>query len=129
MQQLTVKLYRSIPGSIESYGKDFNQQLDNFVGGSEQWDNNNSHGIATVPHTTIRVQRYEFGPELLVTIIELLPPILAAIAELVKLWQEARNSQQETRSVTITIGNSSYSGPIQRQSDIGLIIDLLRSVQ
>lgn len=129
MQQLTIKLYRSVPGSIESYGENFNRQLDKFVGGSELWDNHNSHGIATVPSTTIRVQRYESGPELLITIIELLPPILAAILALIKLWQETRSDQLETRTITVTVGDCSYTGPIKSQTELQKIIDLLDSVQ
>lgn len=129
MQQLTIKLYRSVPGSIESYGEDFNRQLDKFVGGSDLWDNHNSHGIATVPNTTIRVQRYESGPELLITIIELLPSILATISALIKLWQEIRGDQRETRTVTIAVGACSYSGPIKSQTELQKIIDFLGSVQ
>jgi hypothetical protein len=33
------------PGIIPSYGTKFNQLLDKFVGGADEWDTKSSHGL------------------------------------------------------------------------------------
>ncbi len=95
MTKFTIKFARPQADTIESYGKDFNHLLDQFVGGAEQWDTKKSHGQARLRQSNIQVQRYETGPEIIALLISTSPAILKSIAVLITAWGAFRKKKIE----------------------------------
>ena len=109
VQKMTVKLFREVPGSLQSYGPDVLASLDALVGGSESWDMQRWHGVATIKSTRIKVERHEDGPELVALALTAAPKILGALAALAVAWCKVKGA----RRVKLQIGKHKYEGPIE----------------
>ena len=126
MKSLKIKFYRTYEGDIPSYGNSFNQILDQLVGGTQQWDTNNSHGVAFIPTTNIHVQRYESGPEIVGLILTLAPAFIEVLTDLIVAWlQSHKKTKKEERTIKLTVGGCSYEGPIMDKEELSKIISLL----
>ncbi|MEZ4863676.1 MAG: hypothetical protein R3C14_20310 [Caldilineaceae bacterium] len=102
MSKIVIKFNRSISDDIPSYGAKFNQLLDDLVGGADRWDTTSSHGLSTVPNSTLNVQRYETGPEIVNSVLPVATAIITLITPIVIAWFESTRKQNETRSVKVT---------------------------
>ena len=126
MQTLDIKFYRSIPGDIPSYGEEFNQQLDQLVGGAERWDTTGSHGVAAIAGTDVRVQRFETGPEIFSLVVTQLSNYIPLLAGLIGKWLKPRKiAASEQRVVKLAVGDRVYEGPISGEEELKRIIAVL----
>jgi len=107
--RITVKLYRNIPDSLESYGIDVLASLDKLVGGSSSWEMRRWHGVAKVTGTKFKVERHEDGPEIIGLALTAAPKILGALAALAVAWCKVKGA----RRVKLQMGKHKYEGPIE----------------
>jgi hypothetical protein len=122
--KMTVKMFREVPGSVESYGREVLASLDTLVGGPESWDMRRWHGVATIKGTRIKIERHEDGPELVALALSAAPKILGALAALAVAWCKVKGA----RRVKFQIGKHKYEGPIEGLAQFKTVVRALEKV-
>ena len=123
-QKMTIKLFREVPDSLESYGRDVLVSLDTLVGGPDSWDMRRWHGVATIKGTRIKIERHEDGPEIIALVLTATPKILGALAALAVAWCKVKGA----RRVKFQVGKHKYEGPIEGLAQFKTLVRALEKV-
>ncbi len=131
MKSISIKFWRSMPDSLESYGPVVIKRLDQLAGGAGKWNMSQYHGFVRIPGTKITIERHEDGPEILNLIVTQLPNYLTAFASIASAWfaYKALKGSNEQRTVRLRIGKHSYDGPIKNARDLKRVVGMLKNLK
>jgi hypothetical protein len=128
MSKITIKFKRTISGDIPSYGTKFNRLLDDLVGGADKWDTTSSHGLATIPNSTLRVERYETGPEIVDSVLPVAAAIITLLTPIVAAWFEStKRKKDEVRSIKVTACGKTIEITGYQDTDIQQLTAIMNS--
>lgn len=124
---IKIRFKRSLPGDHDSYGEPVEAAIEKLTGKNAKTKNTGGYPRTRLKDGGGYVERHEDGPEIFVTVLQLIPAYIGAALALYTAWKSRKKiKKSEKTRVDISGKNFEHSIVIETKEDEKLAAALLK---